>query len=142
MVGGKKYIRWVALFLFLLGALFGLRWLKHKTDFGLPVLTDSMEPTILVGNKILTNPWETPQIGDMLLFRCTSEAKCGNPRVTPTIHRWVSTDPDGCMRIIGDNTEIDWSNEICFYPSEINIEGVAHKIPEYFFKTYDFIFRF
>ena len=93
------------------------------------VLTDSMDPTLPVGSKVSVNKSETPKIGDMIQFRCTSESKCGKPRELPTIHRWVSTDPDGCMRIIGDNPKIDWSNEICFYPNEISIEGVVHKLP-------------
>ncbi len=91
------------------------------------ILTDSMDPTLPVGSKVSVNKSETPKIGDMIQFRCVA-FKCGNRRELPTVHRWVSTDPDGCMRIIGDNPKIDWSNEICFYPNEISIEGVVHKL--------------
>lgn len=139
MVGGKKYIRWCVIFLLLLGAFFGLRWFKHKTDFMYRIaITDSMSPTLEIGDRTWTNPWETPEEGDIIHFKCFSPDRCGsnlfdqkysgNFGGNTVMHRWVSTDPDGCMHIIGDNPSYDWDREFCLYPEDIKIEGVVHKL--------------
>ena len=94
-----------------------------------------MDPTLRVGDKTWTNPWETPEIGDIISFKCFSEEKCGKYawkaiyNENPIAHRWVSTDPDGCMHIIGDNPEMEWDPAFCLYPHEITIGGVVHKLP-------------
>lgn len=134
MMVGKQHIRWFIVFLLLMGALFGLRWLKHKTDFASPIVSDSMYPTLKVYDRIWTNPWETPELGDILSFNCFSKEKCGNDtwralyNESPISHRWVSTDKDGCMHIIGDNKNVNWDPNFCLYPWEIRINGVVHKL--------------
>lgn len=138
MKRGKKLAFWILTIFLLSGAFFGLRWLKHKTDFMYKTISDSMSPTLEIGDRSWTNPWETPKEGDILEFKCLSFERCGSNLWLPiysgnyggntVIHRWVSTNPDGCMHIIGDNPAYNWSIEPCLYPSDIEIEGVVHKL--------------
>jgi len=79
-----------------------------------------------IGSWQITNPFETPVIGDVVGFICLSKEKCGERYGYEIDHRWVSTDPDGCMHIVGDNPKYDWSKYYCFYHSEIKMLGVNH----------------
>lgn len=116
----------IFLFGFLIFALFFLN--LHWT------VTESMVPTYNLNDWVFTNIFQknTYQIGDVVAFKCISE-KCyslyGNIGVS---HRLTAIAPDGCMTIIGDNPKYDWSKLPCFYPSDIEIIGVDHKLK--FFK--------
>lgn len=88
------------------------------------VPSDSMVPTYELGSRTFTNPYETPKEGDVVEFICLSKSKCFDRYNLPVIHRWVSTDKDGCMTIIGDNPKYDWERWSCFYPNEIKVVGV------------------
>ena len=97
---------------------------------------NSMYPTIKNGEKFKVYTDQFPKVGDIINFRCLSREKCGDAwkidrggEFNTTSHRWVSTDPDGCMHIIGDNVSIEWDENFCLYPTEIEIEGVVHKLP-------------
>lgn len=79
-----------------------------------------------VDKWLFTNPFSTPHIGDWMGFICLSKEKCGESYGYEIDHRWVSTDPDGCMHIVGDNPKYDWSAAKCLYPSEIKVLGITH----------------
>lgn len=90
------------------------------------VTTDSMSPTYKIGDYVYTYWTKEYEVGDAVVFSCNNPDKC---RVGEhTNHRLVSIKPDGCMVIIGDNPKYDWSIEQCFYPEDINILGVTHKL--------------
>lgn len=92
--------------------------------------SDSMEPTIMIGDTMVTHIGESPKIGDMVAFWCLS-GDCGlessDPGV-PTVHRLTNTDAQGCMTIIGDNPKYDWSQVPCYMPDDIKILGVVRKL--------------
>lgn len=121
----KLLIGTAALILFFV-ILFQIVWIF--TNYTDPTRSDSMEPTYKIGDFTYTNPFETPKIGDVISFWCRSKEKCGKMYSYRVIHRWVSTDPDGCMHIIGDNPNIEWDKDFCLMPNEIKIEGVEHKL--------------
>lgn len=100
-----------------------INWTSYgfSTGFG-----DSMIPTFHPGTLIFTNPLETPEIGDIVSFKCLSKEKCD--RSGDIVHRLVSVDPDGCMHIYGDNASMNWDPKWCLYPDEISISGVVHKL--------------
>ncbi len=93
--------------------------------------SDSMEPTLKIGEVDGLYYHETPKIGDMISFRCLSD-ECRSKHFIPTtmgiVHRLTAIDPNGCMTIVGDNPKYNWSQVPCFMPSEIKIEGVVHKL--------------
>ena len=82
----------------------------------------------MVGTMCYVNPFDkTPNIGDVLLFKCFDDYKCfGRPTIA---HRLVEVRDDGCMVIVGDNPKYDWSTEPCFMPNEIEIIGTEHPLP-------------
>lgn len=92
-----------------------------------PTTTDSMEPTHMVGKYwSITNPFETPGVGDVVSFKCNDKVKCKGVYTWLISHRLTEIKPDGCMVIIGDNPKYDWSMNPCYYPDEIDIRGVDH----------------
>ena len=111
--------------------LFALFYSTGSFPFNLAsrISTDSMEPTIMVGDWTHTDFSAIPKIGDIIEFDCTGDY-CKNTAVHGRfiIHRLISVDSNGCMTIIGDNSKYDWSTVPCYTPDEIHIYGVVHKI--------------
>lgn len=100
--------------------------------------SDSMEPTIPVGSFLYTNFFETPEIGDIVSFRCKPEYqsldKCEdgyNGILVDIGHRLTAIDDSGCMTLVGDNPKYQsrWDTMDCYKPSEIYIKGVTRKLP-------------
>jgi signal peptidase I len=111
--------------------LFALFYFTGSFPFNLAsrIATDSMDPTLKVGDWLHTDRGVSPKVGDIIEFDCTGDS-CKNEIVHGRfiIHRLVSIDPNGCLHIIGDNPKYDWSNVPCYMPETIKIAGVVHKI--------------
>ena len=93
--------------------------------------TDSMEPTLPVGEKIVVDRKATPKVGDIVGFDCVQSREKGNCGLAyryGTVHRLTAISPTGCMTIIGDNPKYDWSKVPSYMPEDIRIVGVVHKL--------------
>ncbi|NTW30270.1 MAG: hypothetical protein HGA33_03260 [Candidatus Moranbacteria bacterium] len=91
---------------------------------------DSMDTGTPDSGWYFTNPFDTPAAGDIVSFRCQNPDKC--TKYQEILHRLVSTDPDGCMHIIGDNPKYNWDPNYCLYPDDIQMYGVSYPLPSIF----------
>lgn len=128
-----KYLFWSgSLFLMIVSFLYFSyenQFLIHKA------ISASMEPTIMTGDWVFQTPVfisYKPKIGDIVDFQCLTE-ECTNKHlgIGVAIHRITSIDPNGCMKIVGDNPKYSqsWEKLPCYMPDEIEIDGVVHKLP-------------
>jgi hypothetical protein len=98
-----------------------------KKNSSFTAVTDSMEPTLMVGDKYTISNEEDPKIGDIVVFGCL-KGDCGLAGGGGASHRLTAISPTGCMTIIGDNPKYDWSQVPCYMPEDIRIVGVVHKL--------------
>jgi signal peptidase I len=99
------------------------------TNFFGRTLSESMMPTMLVGDISFINRFEKPVVGDVIAFSCKTP-RCGVEPGEGLIHRLKSVEPNGCMHIEGDNQPIaiDTIDYGCLMPSDISIVGVEHPL--------------
>lgn len=92
------------------------------------VTTGSMEPTLMIGDWVNTDQG-VPKIGDIIEFDCiTDNCKQKQGVGRHIVHRLTAIDDSGCMTIIGDNPDYDWTTLSCYMPDQIEIVGIVHKL--------------
>lgn len=91
--------------------------------------TDSMIPTYPIGSFSYTNPFDrTPEIGDVVLFKCYEFSKCPETYTWSIEHRLVKIE-DGCYHFWGDNPAYIWDDPIhnpCLMRDEFVLQGVVY----------------
>lgn len=64
----------------------------------------SMEPTYQDGDKVFTEVYSEPEIGDVIVFDCLSKcSRNGDDRIL--VKRLTNIDENGCYWVRGDNTD-------------------------------------
>jgi hypothetical protein len=95
------------------------------------ITTPSMVPTFPIGSWLYGDYNATPKEGDTIIFDCLPNSRCsefyGEGFDDSYIsHRWISTNDDGCMVVLGDNRTIN-HGEPCYYPDkDIKVIGVSY----------------
>ncbi|GEM_PF-1633514 len=128
---GKMEYLFLVLFLIVAGLIINKIFQDKKYQESLQYFVGkgaSMEPTILDGEEIVTDPNQKPEINDIIVFKC-EKCKIGQDDIDILTKRLLKINKEGCYWVEGDNKVKSYDSRDFDWLCQADIEFLGTVIP-------------